>query len=401
MIRRFVERTGNIRRKFSFFAGMKLPALLKRLRKIFFGRIARNIWFWLFILYTAHGYNVGNDAHDHYGLVASRPYIPVMAAMLLLQCTLMYVNNLILVPKLLARRRALLFVPAALGLCLAIGFLTSVTMKLAAPFMQVGHLHHASLTQTIVSKTWGLESLFGETKSFAFSDVFWLVAFTLAWYANDYMRQQRALRESEAQRIRTELAFLRNQLNPHFLFNTLNNIYGLVYLKSDAAPELVLKLSSLLRYLLYETDVETIAFAKERAAIEAYAEIESLRLPDSAQLRIDIAADAEYDIPPLLWLPILENNFKHGSRLIHESVSLDFSFRIERDRLQIRSSNRYEQGQEQPAGAHGLGLDNLRKRLRILYPGNHQIGQQRKDGVFSILIEINLKAHATSRPDRR
>ncbi len=380
---------------------MKQRARILRLRRMFFGRVARNLWFWLILLYIADAYNSGNDAAFHYGLKSSGKYLQVMAAMLVLQCALMYTNNLVLVPRLLARQRVLLYVPAVLLLCFLTGLGTAAVMKLAVPYIRVEHLHHVGFAMIPVSREWNFASLLGEAGEFAFSDIFWAGAFTLAWYANDYVRQQRALRESEALRLKTELAFLRNQLNPHFLFNTLNNIYGLVYLKSDAAPELVLKLSALLRYLLYETDIEAIAFSRERAAIEAYVEIESLRLPDNAQLHLDLMADQDYLIPPLLWMPVLENSFKHGARLIHKPVSLDFCFRIEKGRILIRASNHFEIPAAPAAEGRGLGLNILRKRLNILYAGRYTIEQQQSDNVYSILIEINLNAHATARPHRR
>lgn len=342
------------------------------------------------MLFIADSYNTGNDAHYHYGLTDSPVYLPVMAVMLLLQTALMYVNNLVLVPRLLARRHVLLYIPAALALAASVALATTTVMKLALPQLRVDQLHHAGFTMTAISPSWKPGALLAEMQAFFFSDVVWLVAFTLAWFANDYARQHRALRESEARRMKTELAFLRNQLNPHFLFNTLNNIYGLVHLKSDAAPELILKLSALLRYLLYETNVDAIPFAKERAAIEAYAGIEALRLPDDARLHLDLAADRDYAVPPLLWLPLLENSFKHGTRLIREPVVLDFSFRIAGGLLSIRASNRFEPREPGDSEARGLGLDNLRKRLQILYPGRHLIDVTTENRVYSIALELKL-----------
>ncbi len=360
------------------------------LQKLLWGRAARNVYFWAANLYVAFGLNAGNDRHYHYGITKSPWYLPVMAASLALQCALVYTNNLVLVPRLLARRRRLAYAGLVFALAAVVSLLTVVLLKAARPHLNVEALQNPAFTTTVITPDRSLAAIAGEAPTFLFSNGIWLVLFTMAWYLADYSRQQRALRQAQAQRVAAELAFLKSQINPHFLFNTLNNIYGLALRKSDSTPDVILRLSGMLRYLLYDSDVPDLSFDDEKAAIEAYVAIEALRLPDEAALSLDLYADRDYRIPPLLWMPMLENAFKHGTRLVHAPVSVAFGFRIENGVATIRTTNTFERATA-PAGApSGIGLTNLRKRLGILYPGRYEL-RHREEGavaVYELIIRL-------------
>ncbi len=362
----------------------------QRITKALAGRVARNVYFWCGVLYLTFGLNSGNERVFHYGIIHSPWYLPVMAGCLLLQLALVYTNNGLLVPRLLAKRRKLAYAAAATLLTCFIALLTTLLLKAATVHINTAELQQPGLTNTILSPgDWRLKTIFYESQTFMFSDALWLFAFTMAWYMSDYARQQKALRLSEEQRTVAELAFLKSQINPHFLFNTLNNIYGLSLNKSEAAPEAILKLSAMLRYLLYESSVSAITFAQERAAIEAYAEIETLRLPDDADVRLELAADADYRVPPLLWLPLLENAFKHGTRLIDQPVSVHFRFAIQRGVLEISTQNHYS-AEEAPPTPTGIGLANLRKRLDILFQGLYTLQASGDGKLFTTHLTIQL-----------
>jgi len=366
-------------------------SMLKKLKKILGGRVARNLYFWTCCLLFSLNMNASNERIYHYGITSSPWYIPVIAGSLFLQCILVYTNNVVLLPKLLARQRRVAYAILMLSLALSISIFTVVLFKAARPHLNVQELQHPGLTSTVISPVWSLQAIAAEFPIFLFTNLMWILVFTMTWYMNDYSRQRRALRMAEEQRVRAELAFLKNQINPHFLFNTLNNIYGLALQKADSTPDVILRLSAMLRYLLYDSEQPDISFEKEKAAIEAYVEIEALRLPEEATIMLDLYADGEYHIPSLLWMPMLENAFKHGTRLIHEPVSVNFSFRIEKNVATMRTINNFEPVTVTRATANGIGLTNLRKRLDLLFPGRYHF-EQNKTGTVAI---FDLKIYLT------
>ena len=365
-------------------------SLAEKIKQVLTGRAARNIYFWGCCLYFACDTNANNELVYHYGITRSVWYLPVMLGSLFLQCTLVYTNNLVLVPKLLAKGRKAAYVGLTVLLATLISILTVVLFKTARPYLNVEELQHPGFTTTIISLVWSLHAIASELQTFLFSDLMWCLVFTMAWYMNDYTRQKQSLRLAEEQRTQAELAFLKNQINPHFLFNTLNNIYGLALRKADSTPELILRLSDMLRYLLYESDLPNISFQKEQSAIEAYVGIEALRLPDEATIAMDVYADKDYQLPSLLWMPMLENAFKHGTRLIHLPVSVNFSFRIEQNVLVIKTVNNFEPAPPKAMPDQGIGLTNMKKRLDLLFPGRYTFQQQEAGTAVSYTLTIYL-----------
>ena len=149
---------------------------------------------------------------------------------------------------------------------------------------------------------------FLNTLGFSFVPI--TIRFTLDWF-----REQHARAELINQNQESEIAFLRSQINPHFLFNTLNNIYALVFKKSDQAPEAVLKLSEIMRYMLYESSTERVSLKREVEYLYSFVELQSLRLADKDFVDFNIHGDIDrVQIAPMLFIPFIENSFKHGSK---------------------------------------------------------------------------------------
>jgi LytS/YehU family sensor histidine kinase len=212
----------------------------------------------------------------------------------------------------------------------------------------------------------------------------------MAWYMNDYARQRRAAETARQQQAETELSFLRSQLAPHFLFNTLNNIYALTLKESSAAPEAMLKLSAILRSLLYESGSALVPFEKEAEVIQAYIDLELLRLKNVERMSFKVHADGDYLVPPLLWLPVLENIFKHGTRIISNELFVDFSFTITEGMLTICGKNYCKAERTTSESEGGIGLDNLQRRLALLYPGQHTFQASYSDHVFTTRLTVKL-----------
>jgi LytS/YehU family sensor histidine kinase len=215
------------------------------------------------------------------------------------------------------------------------------------------------------------------------------IAFTVVWHLYDYVAQRKKLDQAEQKQMQTELSFLKAQINPHFLFNNLNNLYALAIKKSEKTPDAILQLSSLLRYLLYDSNTPQVSFEKEKEIIAAYIELERLRLADDSGLHLIINADRDYSIPPLLWLPVLENMFKYGVHALHGGHYGQFIFNIKDGSLRLYSRNRFDPQQDK-SGASGIGFRNLQKRLELLYEGRHSFVRGVEDDHYIVDISIEL-----------
>lgn len=200
--------------------------------------------------------------------------------------------------------------------------------------------------------------------------VFLSVAIKLAefWF-REQNRKQAAMKE----KIEAELKLLKSQIHPHFLFNTLNNIYSLALLKSDQAPRAVLKLSELLDYLIYQGENESVPLKKETDLIRNYIELENLRYGD--RLEVDFRLSGNPDnirIAPLLLIPLVENAFKHGISQSRDAHSLTIQTEIRGKAVDFSVENTVPR-QKQGGEKGGTGLANLRKRLGHLYPDRHAL----------------------------
>lgn len=208
------------------------------------------------------------------------------------------------------------------------------------------------------------------------------------WYV-----QRKHTLEAEQQRTVAELKLLKAQLHPHFLFNTLNNLYSHTLEFSPKSPEIVLRLSALLRFMIYESNSQRIPLDKEINLLENYISLEKMRYGDRLDMSINITGEIEkYQIAPLLLLPFIENSFKHGtSRQIEQCwISLDLS--LEGSLLKFKLINSIDSvTSDVDSGQGGLGLDNVKKRLEILYKGCYKLETQKLQDVYVVNFELQLE----------
>ncbi|MEQ6118070.1 histidine kinase [Reichenbachiella sp. MALMAid0571] len=195
------------------------------------------------------------------------------------------------------------------------------------------------------------------------------------------------------EKLEAELQFLKSQINPHFFFNTLNNLYSLTIKKSGHAPQVVLMLSDLMSYMIYDTVNQTVKFSKELKFIENYVELEKLRYGDFIKVTISVSEDlGELDIPPLLFLPFIENAFKHGVAKGESINFIEISFDVRGDKLYFTVLNTKPSGtriEEDKNG--GIGLVNAKRRLAILYPNGHKMKIDNGVQSFKVEVTIDLK----------
>jgi len=216
------------------------------------------------------------------------------------------------------------------------------------------------------------------------------LTFILHVIQDAYKREQhmRALEEGKHQ---AERDLLKAQIHPHFFFNTLNSLYALTMVKSDKGPEVVLQLSELMHYMLYDANAPQVSLDTEINHLRSYMDIEQLRFGDRLDLRCNIPADVNgQTVAPLLLLPFIENAFKHS--LSHEKdkawIHIDIILRQGDLRMHIANSCHPV---KKTGESSGIGLTNVKKRLELTYPGQHQLNIRPGDEVFEVDLIIALK----------
>lgn len=195
-------------------------------------------------------------------------------------------------------------------------------------------------------------------------------------------------KQSEQEKLQAEVSYLKAQINPHFLFNTLNSIYALAILKSDQTPSAVTKLSGMMRYVLSEAENEWVALEKEIVYIRSYIELQQLRFGDTFPLTFEVhGSPVGKKIAPLLLIPFVENAFKHGINA-EEEASIHIKIEIEDEDLKLKFYNRKVSVQLSPEETSGVGLQNTRNRLKLLYPGRYVLLIE--DQADSFLVNLTL-----------
>lgn len=197
--------------------------------------------------------------------------------------------------------------------------------------------------------------------------------------------------ETEKQKLFAELSYLKKQVNPHFLFNALNNIYSLSISRSDQTTNAILKLSSILRYMLYETN-SIRPLKNEVEIIHNYIGLQKFRITNNVSITFEVDGDTQnYMIEPLLLLPLIENAFKFGVDNVNDSFIEIFLKIKEDDRLEFRVINKIVNKPVRNNEDFGIGIKNIQRRLELLYPGNHEFISEEKEQVFSVNLNIKLK----------
>jgi len=300
-----------------------------------------------------------------------------------------YANYYILVPKLLTRNKFLWYAITVVIL-LAIAFFTLRQMMLIydsqnemenllrrhSPERAREILQHIAINR-------GMGAVFF---SFLVLAVSTSIKVTGDWYKTDKKRK-----DAENEKLSTELNLLKSQINPHFFFNTLNNIYSLAIQKSEKTPAAIVKLSELMRHIIYDTDKDKVPLSKEIDYIRNYIELEKLRLRDNVDVRFVVDGNPEEKlIEPLLLLPFIENAFKHG--IGHQQAStVSIRISIQDSRLNLLVENPVQVSSDIPEEKkQGIGRMNAERRLQLLYNKNYKLETTITDVLFRVDLTLNL-----------
>jgi LytS/YehU family sensor histidine kinase len=289
-----------------------------------------------------------------------------------------YLNYLVFIPKILFRRKPVLYILTLLGVLL---------LMMAITYVYRDILHDLGIYRH-------------REDSFDWKSVYiplfpCLLAFSISTFVRmtgQYMRSERHKQELETEKLTSELGFLKSQINPHFLFNTLNNICSLARKKSDETEPALLKLSEIMRYMIHDSLEDKVLLSKEIEYLHNYIELHLLRLSGKVRVEFSIIGDpASRMIEPLLLIPFVENAFKHGVSYL-EDPPITIMIRIVDDMIQFQVENRIFGSTDGALPEEsGIGLRNVRRRLDLLYPGKHELKIVEEEKTFRVDLTIRFR----------
>ncbi|MDN5216142.1 histidine kinase [Fulvivirgaceae bacterium BMA12] len=207
----------------------------------------------------------------------------------------------------------------------------------------------------------------------------------------DAQRKQTELERLNTVVAESRLQFLKSQINPHFLFNNLNNLYAYALENSPKTPGIILELSSLLRYMLYDCQESKVPLEKEIQCLQDFIRLQKLQIEDRGDITFTISGEQEgHFIAPLILIVFVENCFKHSTASQTKGIRINIALEITEGRLKMQCSNTFSSNANVQELSKGIGLDNVKSRLALLYPNAHVLNIDNKDDVFTVDLELNL-----------
>ena len=351
---------------------MKLKLLIGSLKKVI-----QHSLFWIAVLFFYAFFFAVKDSDLWISTKFSLALMPVTIATT-------YTFSSVIIPRYLSTRRYFL-----------LGLYSFYTLVVSASLLIFSAFYGYLLTFGL---EWGGSYPVSKGLAFIFFAVYLVIALgcglslTKSYFKtlNNNEELKNTLLENELQLKIQELQYLKMQIHPHFLFNTLNTIYGLALTKKDSAPGMILKLADLLDYILYETQKNKVLLRREIQHLEDYIELEKIRFGDRLYTEIAIADfPPNIEIPPMLFLPFLENSFKHG-KASEGILEIEMKLQIIENQLIFFLKNSIPKQKEILDRNSGIGLENIRKRLAYSYGENYNLNIEKGTEFFSISLRIPL-----------
>lgn len=328
-------------------------------------RLLQQCLFWLFIFAFVFDYFFDQHGWAHAFLLTAIECGIYMA--------ILYTSLFLIIPKTLQpKRNYLLFI--------AFSILLLVAMLIPYQLLGMGeYLMDASLLRSTIS--------------FSLNFILFTILAFLYWYMDRYELEKQRSILLENEKLSTELDLLKSQISPHFLFNSLNNIYHLSLQKSDDAPVMVEKLSDILRYLIYESKGDRVPLRNEINLLEKYLEIQRIRKIKAID-NIHFSSEgvqATHAIAPMILINFLENSFKHGDLHYHKDGFLKIVLQVSGEgEMKFHISNSKKSRQQ----GDGVGLSNTKKQLDLYYPNQYQLDIQNTSSTFTVNLTLNVKKSA-------
>ncbi|WP_162915410.1 sensor histidine kinase [Paraflavitalea soli] len=282
---------------------------------------------------------------------------------------LFYLNAFYLYPRFLTRKRWPLYI-LFLGIIVAVFYYVKVgLMKWLRPELQAEGLYAGF---------------------FLFPPIPFLIASIIYRLVTDRILAERAEKEAQAERLASELKFLRSQVSPHFLFNVLTNMVSLARQRSALLEPALIQLSDMLRYMLYDADSGKFPVTKEIEYLHNYIELQQLRFGEDVRITVDIENDApSCTVEPMLLIPFVENAFKHGIGLVRDPF-IHVSLQVKEQSLHFRVTNNYDKSNTAKDKNSGIGLANVRNRLQLLYKEKHNLSIHDNGELYVATLKLDL-----------
>lgn len=293
-----------------------------------------------------------------------------MSAIALVHVLLVYFHLYVLLPHFFDKKKYVRY-----GISLLIALCISVLMKVGIDGVLL------ELTDFNGPLAGYRESRLALGAGFVGSMVFLFITTPVRWM-DEYYKRKELQQAFQMHRLVAELKFLKTQVNPHFLFNTLNNLYSLAYMGSEHTAPTIMKLSEMMRYMLYESDAEQVPLEKEISYLNNFIELQKLKTEEDQEIVFEVEGDPKgLRIPPLLFVPLFENAFKHGN--LEEGGWLKSKLKIEEHILTFSMENSFS-AQQKKDDVGGIGLENVKKRLALLFPQKHVFQTEIAGDTFAV-----------------
>lgn len=342
----------------------------KRLGRILSHRIALNLYFWIGFIFIPYLMAMGNEGHseDHY-----HHNFRAQVLFALFYSIIIYFNNLYLLPRFFQTRKYTLY------------FIIIISFIALWAIFQAKYDYLFYGCNCLLPLTGNRFAIAGfQVSSF-------VIAFSAFKLTRDYVKKEDQFLEMEKFHLEDELKFLKGQINPHFLFNTLNSLYAFALEKSSRVPDYILKLSQILRYMLYECNEKFVPLEKELNYLKNYVDLQKIRMENRGQIKFQTQGDVNgYSIAPFLLINFVENCFKHSMEGDLKEIFVRIKVKMEDDELYFLTENNTNEYQDGPNDKQGIGLINSRKRLEILYPKHHSLEIDEGGRVFKTELKLKL-----------
>lgn len=302
-----------------------------------------------------------------------------------------YLNTQILIPKLLVKEKWLWYVLATLACLIFFLYIPREIARIIVPPDPQPNIPAYIRNPAYKGMIRGGGGPRRRPLADPYNTAIFLLVFTVGTCVSVVQRwlgTEQNRKETENEKLNTELSFLKSQVNPHFFFNTLNNIYSLAIVKSDKTATAVLKLSSIMRYILAETEQRLVPLQNEIDFIHNYIELQQVRLTNKVKVHFEVSGNTgELLVAPLIFIAFVENAFKYGVSTKEESV-IDFSIHTVANKIQFSARNFIVQSENNLQENTGIGINNVNRRLELLYPEKHQLLYGAKEGYYSVNLTI-------------
>ena len=310
-----------------------------------------------------------------FGIPIDDPGITLRTLLAIIPLIILFYSNIsFFIPKLLALKRVVPYIFTVIGAVILVILLTHwIERTFNWEFYESRDWYPGIVTSRAILNSLLILTVSGGLKM------------TKEWFRNEQLKN-----EMEKEKMASELAMLKSQINPHFLFNNLNNIYSLAIRKSEAAPKAVVMLSDMMRYMLYDSTAHQISLSKEVEHLHNYIDLQKLRLKDHRQVYFTTEGELETkSIEPMLLEPFVENAFKHGD-IFHQGGNVHIVLKSQGNKLHFKVSNTFASNGHAKDKHSGIGLNNIRKRLKLLYPNEHELNIDDSNNKFVADLKLSL-----------